>query len=490
MTLGSRIQALRKQHNLSQQDLADKLNVSLGTVSDWESGLAAPDAEAISHLAGLFGIPVDELVDPIPEDAPSAPRASLKSKIRIPHIAIFLILLVVLAGAGIRIATYQAGTDDGEMPSADSILEFHGEYVLCRAGNSSSSVQVLAVGAQDGAFPWNTDLAGSDTAYTSGDMPGLEFHTVDCGNIEISYHRSIESGNEALALMRTASPDYTTPRDIGPGSTETDLITAYGDALLFRPEIFSSRSNFCQYNSLYAFQNDTDISAFIIFYVLDGEISGIEVSLIDDGGFPYYVDNTYTFQLINGTPDYSEKQEPELETLSKEREVYVALHTLLNYWLTDADAAPYRETVFNGLHDLDWVTYGKLGEAGKEMETIEELLGWIDAQETYADKEIAGIQLAPLSNIDGIYADMYSTVLCNVFLKNPASFIERLSNDPGTAENSEKVVMLTVYGATITTEKLESVKAAIQELLNSGALSDESVLWANRLLDRCDHPID
>lgn len=489
MILGKRIQALRKQRSLSQQDLADKMDVNLRKVADWESGLSDPDAEAIARLAEFFGLSADELATPISEDAPTAFRGSQKSEIRLSHIAIFLILLVVLAGAGIRIAIYQTGIDDGGILSADAILETYGEYVLYRAEDRPSSVQVLAVGAQDGLFPWNTGLAGSDTAFTSGDMPGIEFHTVDCGEVEISYRRSTESGNETLALIRTASPDYATPRDIGSGSTETDLIAAYGDTILFRPEVFSSRTDFCQYNSLFAFQNDTDTSEFIVFYVLDGEVSGIEVSLIDDGGFPYHVDNIYTFRLVNGTPDYSGRQEPDLETLSKEREVYVALHTLLNYWLTDADAAPYRKTVFNGLRDMDWSTYGKLGEAGKETETIEELLDWIDAQETYSDEEIGGIQLALLSNIDGIYADMYSTVLCNVFLKNPASFVERLSDDPDTAENSEKIVMSTVYGATATTEKLESVKSAIQALIGSGALSNDAVVWAERMLDRCAHPI-
>ena len=61
--------------------------------------------------------------------------------------------------------------------------------------------------------------------------------------------------------------------------------------------------------------------------MLDGQITGIKVRLADDGGPAYFVDNIHTFHLVNGKPDYSQKQEPDLETLSKERKVYVALHT-------------------------------------------------------------------------------------------------------------------------------------------------------------------
>ena len=41
--LGERLQELRKDHGLSQQDLADKLNVSIHTISSYERNRSVPD---------------------------------------------------------------------------------------------------------------------------------------------------------------------------------------------------------------------------------------------------------------------------------------------------------------------------------------------------------------------------------------------------------------------------------------------------------------
>ena len=109
-----------------------------------------------------------------------------------------------------------------------------------------------------------------------------------------------------------------------------------------------------------------------------------------------------------------------METVSKERRVYIALHTLLNYSLTDKDAAPHRDTVFSGLRFVDWEAYGKLGELGKDADTVQQLFTWIKEQEAYSESEIIDLQLALLSNLEETYADMYSSVLCYVFLKEPA----------------------------------------------------------------------
>ncbi|MDO4284863.1 MAG: helix-turn-helix transcriptional regulator [Eubacteriales bacterium] len=40
MTLGEKIQKLRKQHGLSQEALAEKLNVTRQTISKWELGVS------------------------------------------------------------------------------------------------------------------------------------------------------------------------------------------------------------------------------------------------------------------------------------------------------------------------------------------------------------------------------------------------------------------------------------------------------------------
>lgn len=62
MTLGEKIYELRTQHNLSQGDLANELNVSRQSISKWENGNSTPDLEKIVKLAEIFNISLDELI--------------------------------------------------------------------------------------------------------------------------------------------------------------------------------------------------------------------------------------------------------------------------------------------------------------------------------------------------------------------------------------------------------------------------------------------
>ena len=53
---------LRTQHNLSQGDLANELNVSRQSISKWENGNSTPDLEKIVKLAEIFNVSLDELI--------------------------------------------------------------------------------------------------------------------------------------------------------------------------------------------------------------------------------------------------------------------------------------------------------------------------------------------------------------------------------------------------------------------------------------------
>lgn len=80
MTLGEKILSLRTARDMSQDDLAEKLEVSRQSVSKWETGQSTPDLDKIIKLADLFGVGVDELVRegerPGPRSHPS-PRSSM-----------------------------------------------------------------------------------------------------------------------------------------------------------------------------------------------------------------------------------------------------------------------------------------------------------------------------------------------------------------------------------------------------------------------------
>ena len=60
--LGENIKILRKQKGLSQETLAQQLNVVRQTVSKWEKGLSVPDAEMLNTISELFEVPVSTLL--------------------------------------------------------------------------------------------------------------------------------------------------------------------------------------------------------------------------------------------------------------------------------------------------------------------------------------------------------------------------------------------------------------------------------------------
>lgn len=59
---GEFISDLRKEHNLTQKQLAEKLNVSDKAISRWETGKGYPDVSSLVALSEFFGVTVNELL--------------------------------------------------------------------------------------------------------------------------------------------------------------------------------------------------------------------------------------------------------------------------------------------------------------------------------------------------------------------------------------------------------------------------------------------
>ncbi len=62
MDFNNRLYQLRKQKGLSQEELANRLNVSRQTVSKWEVGDSTPEMEKLIAISDLFDISLDKLV--------------------------------------------------------------------------------------------------------------------------------------------------------------------------------------------------------------------------------------------------------------------------------------------------------------------------------------------------------------------------------------------------------------------------------------------
>ncbi len=62
MTIGEKIKKLRAENEVTQVQVAEKLNISVQAVSKWERGINLPDITLLLPLSRIFGITVDELL--------------------------------------------------------------------------------------------------------------------------------------------------------------------------------------------------------------------------------------------------------------------------------------------------------------------------------------------------------------------------------------------------------------------------------------------
>ena len=62
MTFSDKLIALRRKAGWSQEELAERLNVSRQSVSKWESAQSMPDIDKIVQLSSLFGVTTDYLL--------------------------------------------------------------------------------------------------------------------------------------------------------------------------------------------------------------------------------------------------------------------------------------------------------------------------------------------------------------------------------------------------------------------------------------------
>lgn len=97
--IGSFIKKIRKDNNLTQKELADKLGVTYQAVSKWENGLNIPDIGIIKEISKLYNIDINEILD-----------GEKKKKKNI--FILITIVLIVLFGISIIIIFKNVHNDD------------------------------------------------------------------------------------------------------------------------------------------------------------------------------------------------------------------------------------------------------------------------------------------------------------------------------------------------------------------------------------------
>ena len=114
MSLAKKMIELRRQQNLSQQELADRLGVSRQAISRWETGAVQPTADSVRGLAQVLQVSTDYLLndelddptpprspqpEPTPQEEPKPARKRRKWLLALAAlVAVALLVLVTAAG--------------------------------------------------------------------------------------------------------------------------------------------------------------------------------------------------------------------------------------------------------------------------------------------------------------------------------------------------------------------------------------------------------
>ena len=105
MILGEKIAQLRRKNGWSQEELADKMEVSRQAVSKWESSQTTPDLERIMRLSSLFGVTIDYLLKDGAAPEIPRPEAEEDTHIRLISLADAADYLSLRERASVQIAS-------------------------------------------------------------------------------------------------------------------------------------------------------------------------------------------------------------------------------------------------------------------------------------------------------------------------------------------------------------------------------------------------
>ncbi len=98
--LNEKLISLRKDKKMSQQDLAEALNVSRQAVSRWEVGIAIPSMDNLLALSKLFGVPLNELVG-ADRGADVLKSETVRSSGNVKGRSVLKVVLIILAAVAL-----------------------------------------------------------------------------------------------------------------------------------------------------------------------------------------------------------------------------------------------------------------------------------------------------------------------------------------------------------------------------------------------------
>ena len=96
MTLGKRIAQYRKEKGLTQEALAQAMNVSAQAVSKWENDQTCPDITSLPQLSRILDVTVDELLSGNTENLPAVTMQPIENRKAVEE----MILRIIIDSAG------------------------------------------------------------------------------------------------------------------------------------------------------------------------------------------------------------------------------------------------------------------------------------------------------------------------------------------------------------------------------------------------------
>ncbi len=94
MSLGEKIKAMRQQASLSQEQLAEKLNVSRQAITKWETGKGIPDIANLIAISDEFDLSLDQLIK---DDIAVKKKVISDSSSKKWHILVIVYLVAIVA---------------------------------------------------------------------------------------------------------------------------------------------------------------------------------------------------------------------------------------------------------------------------------------------------------------------------------------------------------------------------------------------------------
>ena len=106
-SVGENIKNIRKKNNITQEELAEKLNVTRQAVSNWENGKTEPDIKTLSSIAAIFETSTDRLINYTPKEKETFIKINPRLLLSTTLLALSIVSILVILSLEPIIATQE-----------------------------------------------------------------------------------------------------------------------------------------------------------------------------------------------------------------------------------------------------------------------------------------------------------------------------------------------------------------------------------------------